>query len=66
MFCHITQNWRGKPLRSRAVIVNLIGGTTTKEGLRIEAELDTDLYRMASGFPMNNSPKYNCKSYIPR
>ena len=45
MFCYITKNWRGKPLRSRAVIVNLIGGTTTKEGLRIQAELDTDLYR---------------------
>ncbi len=42
MFCYITKNWRGKPLRSRAVIVNLIGGTTTKEGLRIQAELDTD------------------------
>ena len=45
MFCYITKNWRGKPLRSRAVIVNLMGGTTTKEGLRIQAELDTDLYR---------------------
>ena len=45
MFCYITKNWHGKPLRSRAVIVNLIGGTTTKEGLRIQAELDTDLYR---------------------
>ena len=45
MFCYITKNWRGKPLRSRAVIVNLIGKTTTKEGLRIQAELDTGLYK---------------------
>ena len=45
MFCHITQNWRGKPLRSRAIVVNLIGNTTTKTGLRIQAELDTDAYR---------------------
>ena len=45
MLCYITKNWRGKLLRSRAVIVNLIGGTTTKEGLRIQAKLDTDLYR---------------------
>jgi transposase len=45
MFCYITKNWRGKPLRSRAIIVNLIGDTTTKEGLRIQAELDTGLYK---------------------
>jgi hypothetical protein len=45
MFCHITQNWRGRPLRSRAIAVNLIGHTTTKTGLRIEAELDANSYR---------------------
>jgi hypothetical protein len=44
MFCHITQNWRGKPLRSRAVIVNLIGHTTTRTGLKVRAELDTNSY----------------------
>jgi hypothetical protein len=46
MFCHITKNWRGKPLRSRAVVVNLIGNTTTTTGLRIRAELDTNAYRL--------------------
>ncbi len=40
MFCHITQNWRGRPLISREVIVNLIGNTTTTQGLRIQAQLD--------------------------
>jgi Rhodopirellula transposase DDE domain len=45
MFCHITQNWRGRPLRSRAVVVNLIGHTTTKAGLRIQAELDAGAYK---------------------
>jgi DDE family transposase len=45
MFCHITQNWRGRPLRSRAIAVNLIGHTTTRTGLRIEAELDANTYR---------------------
>jgi Rhodopirellula transposase DDE domain len=45
MFCHITKNWRGKPLRSRAIVVNLIGHTTTKTGLRIQTELDTKTYR---------------------
>jgi len=33
MFCHITQNWRGKPLVSRLAVVNLIAATTTKTGL---------------------------------
>jgi hypothetical protein len=44
MFCHITQNWRGRPLCSREVVVNLIGGTTTDKGLRIHAELDDNDY----------------------
>jgi transposase len=44
MFCHITRNWRGRPLTSLAVIVNLIGSSTTKAGLRIQAELDNQSY----------------------
>jgi transposase len=44
MFAYITQNWRGKPLVSHEVIVNLIGSTTTKTGLTIRAALDTGRY----------------------
>jgi hypothetical protein len=44
MFCHITKNWRGRPLLSRALVVNLIGSTTTKAGLHIRAELDSGAY----------------------
>ncbi len=44
MFCHITANWRGKPLESHEVIVNLIGNTTTQTGLTIHAELDLTRY----------------------
>lgn len=44
MFCHITQNWRGRPLVSHEVIVNLIAATATQHGLRIKAELDTGRY----------------------
>ena len=44
MFCHITNNWRGRPLLSRRVVVNLIGRTTTAQGLRIKARLDTRRY----------------------
>jgi hypothetical protein len=44
MFAYITQNWRGRPLASHEVIVNLIGNTTTQTGLQIHAELDTNPY----------------------
>jgi len=44
MFSYITKNWRGRPLVSRAVIVNLIGHVRTSSGLRINAELDTGSY----------------------
>jgi hypothetical protein len=44
MFCHITQNWRGRPLSSYAAIVQLIGQTSTTAGLTIRAELDDREY----------------------
>ena len=44
MFCHITQNWRGRPLTSRLAIVELIAATTTKTGLTVRCELDTNAY----------------------
>jgi len=44
MFSSITKNWRGRPLESHEVIVNLIGNTTTKTGLRIWASLDSPIY----------------------
>lgn len=44
MFSRITANWRGRPLVSREVVVNLIGSTTTKTGLRIKAALDSNQY----------------------
>ena len=45
MFSHLTQNWRGRTLESREVVVNLIGQTTTREGLEVRAELDTGHYK---------------------
>jgi Rhodopirellula transposase DDE domain len=44
MFCHITQNWRGRPLISHEVIIHLIAATTTHTGLTIQAELDSGCY----------------------
>jgi Rhodopirellula transposase DDE domain len=44
MFSHITRNWRGRPLVSHEVIIELIANTTTQAGLKIRAELDTGQY----------------------
>ena len=45
LFCHITQNWRGRPLADRLAVVELIGATTTNAGLRVESALDTRTYK---------------------
>ena len=44
LFAYITQNWRGQPLVSYAVILSLIAGTTTIAGLKVESYLDTAAY----------------------
>ena len=43
MFCHITQNWRGRPLESLETVVNLIGSTTTAAGLGAPVYVSPDL-----------------------
>ena len=40
LFCHITRNWRGVPLETHEIVVNLIGSTRTSEGLEVHAWLD--------------------------
>lgn len=44
LFSYISMNWRGQPLVSHEVIINLIAGTTTRKGLKVHAELDDSLY----------------------
>ncbi len=44
MFNHISANWRGRPLSSHEVIINLIGATTNAKGLKVRAELDAGIY----------------------
>lgn len=44
LFSYISMNWRGKPLISHEVIVNLIAATTTRKGLKVQAQLDTNTY----------------------
>ena len=45
LFSFISQNWRGKPLISHEVIVNLIASTTTSKGLKVKSRLDTNKYQ---------------------
>jgi transposase len=45
LFSYISQNWRGKPLRSFETIVSLIAATTTSTGLKVHAELNTKSYQ---------------------
>ena len=52
MFCHITKNLARQAASLCAVVVNLIGSTTTQTGLRIEAELDTNEYK--TGIKVSN------------
>lgn len=44
LFCHITRNWRGRPLTSLDAVVNLIGSTKTSRGLQVRAVLDKGGY----------------------
>ena len=53
LFSFITANWRGKPLVSHKVIVQLIGATTSKAGLKVRCELDTSSY--PKGIKVSNS-----------
>jgi len=57
MFCHITENWRGRPLDSRAVVVNLISSTSTEAGLHIKAVLDDRTY--ATGIKVTDEEMSN-------
>jgi hypothetical protein len=45
MFSYISQNWRGRPLTSHEVVINLIGSTKTKTGLNIKCTLDIKKYK---------------------
>jgi transposase len=44
LFCHITRTWRGQPLESYEIVVQLIGSTKTKTGLDVHAQLDERTY----------------------
>ncbi len=54
LFCHITQNWRGAPLRTFETVVELIANTRTQAGLRVKAKLDTRVYEKGIGVSKND------------
>ncbi len=51
LFSHISMNWRGRPLTSHEVIVDLIGATTTRGGLTVHAERDVGSYPTSVSVP---------------
>jgi len=51
LFCHITQNWRGRPLADRLAVVELIGATTTTTGLKVECAIDPRTYEKGVKVP---------------
>jgi hypothetical protein len=44
LWSHVSMNWRGQPLTSHEVVVNLIGATKTRKGLKVRAQLDQGSY----------------------
>ena len=44
LFSFVTKNWRGRPLVSHEVIIELIAATTTKTGLRVQCDMDYEVY----------------------
>ena len=62
MFAFITQNWRGKPLLTHQVIVQLIAATTTRSGLTIACDIDATRYpERRQRSPTTNSQAINIK-----
>ena len=59
MFCYISSHWKGRPLESYEAIVNLIGSTTTKKGLKIKEKLDKRIYHRGKVVPDEEFSKIN-------
>ena len=59
LFSFISMNWRGKPLTTHEVIVNLIANTTTAEGLKVKCQLDKNVYQTGIKISKNEMSKIN-------
>jgi hypothetical protein len=63
MFSFISMNWRGKPLSSLEIIVNLIANTSTKSGLTIKAEVSSKMYATGEKVPDETLAAINMKKH---
>jgi len=63
MFSFVSMNWRGKPLTSYELIINLIEGTTTKKGLKIKAKMDRKIYQLGKKILKKEFQKINIKMH---
>ena len=59
LFCHITENWRGRPLIDHETIVQLIGSVRTTKGLVVKAKLDTRTYETGISVPKSKMDELN-------
>lgn len=59
LFCHITENWRGRPLIDHETIVQLIGSVRTSKGLVVKAQLDTRSYETGIKVPDSKMDELN-------
>ena len=60
LFSHISMNWRGRPLQTHETVVELIAATTTRTGLKVQAELDNGEYPKASRSATSRWRHYRC------
>ena len=63
MFSFISMNWRGQPLTTYEMIVNLIKGTTTKKGLKISAKIDRKIYKIGKRVSEEEFKKINVQEH---
>jgi hypothetical protein len=61
MFCHITQNWRGRPMMSHEIVIKPIANTTTQAGLKVQAALDSGIYPTGIVVPQRELDAVNLK-----
>jgi hypothetical protein len=66
LFSHISMNWRGRPLTSHDVIVQTIAATTTRTGLTLHAELDTNTYPTGVKIPDSEMAALNDTGILRR
>jgi len=63
LFSQITMNWKGKPLESYEIIVNLISSTKTRKGLKVKAVLDENFYKKGIKVTDAELKKVNLKKH---